>query len=74
MMRKAPHKFHIDLLATAMGLLGNLGQDSQKVGRKKKKLLTGHVGFDPGFTLVYSRYLVSMAKRKKDSKGRRQRP
>jgi len=52
-------------MATAIGLLGSLRKDNPKVGKKKKKLLTGSVGFDVGFTLAYSRYLGSMAKRKK---------
>ena len=64
-LRKNPYKFHIDLLATAIGLLGSLRRDNPKMGKKKKKVLTGSIGFDRGFTRVYARYLINIARRKK---------
>lgn len=45
-----------------MGLLGNLRRDNPKIGKKKKKLLTGSVGFDPGFTKVYLKYQLMLSK------------
>lgn len=45
-----------------MGLLGNLRRDNPKIGKKKKKLLTGSVGFDPGFTKVYLKYQLTLSK------------
>jgi hypothetical protein len=62
---KNPYKFHIDLLATAIGLVGNLRRDNPKIGKKKKKLLTGFIGFDRGFTKVYSRYLSNVSRKKR---------
>ena len=45
--------FRLDLTATAAGWLGDLRRDNPKLGKKKKKMLTGSIGFDPGFTRVY---------------------
>jgi hypothetical protein len=64
-LRKNPYKFHIDLLGTALGLLGYLRKDNPKVGKKKKKVLTGTVGFDRGFTRIYSRYLANTSRKKR---------
>lgn len=61
-LRKNVRTFHLDLAATAMGLLGNLRRDNPKIGKKKKKLLTGSVGFDSGFTKIYLKYQVTLSK------------
>lgn len=45
-----------------MGLLGNLRRDNPKVGKKKKKLLTGAVGFDAGFTKLYIKYQATLTR------------
>lgn len=42
-----------DLGATARGLVGNVGRSGERLTKKKKKLLTGKVGFEPGFTRLY---------------------
>jgi ribosomal protein S13 len=63
--RKNPYKFQIDLLAIANGLLGSLRPDNPKQGKKKKKILTGYIGFDKGFTKLYSRYLINVTKKRK---------
>jgi hypothetical protein len=59
--------FYLDLFATSKGMLGDLKRDSKGVSKKKKKILTGHVGFDPGFTKIYlkAKYSVSKKVRKK---------
>lgn len=61
-MKKKARTFNLDLAATAMGLLGNLRKDNPKVGKKKKKILTGAVGFDTGFTRVYFKYQAAKLK------------
>lgn len=66
-LKKKKVVFNLDLYATSKGLLGNLKKDSKGVSKKKKKLLTGHVGFDQGFTKLYlkAKYTVSKKIRKK---------
>lgn len=63
--RKNPYKFQIDLFSMASGLLGSLKPNNPKQGKKKKKLLTGYVGFDKNFTKLYARYLINMSKKRK---------
>lgn len=63
--RKNPYKFQLDLFAIASGLLGSLKPNNPKQGKKKKKLLTGYVGFDKNFTKLYARYLINMSKKRK---------
>lgn len=65
--------FSIDLTATAKGYLGNLRKDNPKLGKKKKKLLTGAIGFDQGFTKYYlkKKYELSKKNRKKSKKNRK---
>lgn len=60
-----PYNFRLDLAATAMGLLGNLRKDNPKQGKKKKKILTGSVGFDPGFTRLYFKYQSTLSAKKR---------
>lgn len=60
-----PYNFHLDLPATAMGLLGNLRKDNPKLGKKKKKILTGNVGFDHGFTRLYFKYKATLSAKKR---------
>ncbi len=66
-LKKKKVVFKLDLVAKSKGLLGNLKKDSKGVSKKKKKLLTGHVGFDQGFTKLYlkAKYTVSKKVRKK---------
>lgn len=56
-----PYNFRLDLPATALGLLGNLRKDNPKQGKKKKKILTGSVGFDQGFTRLYFKYQANLS-------------
>lgn len=63
--RKNPYKFQIDLFSIASCLLGSLKPNNPKQGKKKKKLLTGYVGFDKNFTKLYARYLINMSKKRK---------
>lgn len=65
-LKKKEVVFYLDLFATSRGMLGDLKKDSKSVS-KKKKILTGHVGFDPGFTKIYlkAKYSVSKKVRKK---------
>lgn len=49
---KTVRSLNIDLTATSKYYIGNL-QKSSKTSKKKKKLLTGVVGFDHGFTKLY---------------------
>lgn len=56
---------NLDFAAIASGMLGNLRKHNPKVGKKKKKLLTGVIGFDPGFTKAYYRYRTAFAKKKR---------
>lgn len=66
-LKKKRVVFYLDLYATSKGLLGNLKRDAKGVTKKKKKMLTGHVGFDQGFTKIYlkAKYAVSKKVRKK---------
>lgn len=66
-LKKKKVVFNLDLYSTSKGLLGNLKKDSKSVSKKKKKILTGHVGFDQGFTKLYlkAKYSVSKKTRKK---------
>jgi hypothetical protein len=66
--RKNKRVFALDLAATALGLLGTLRKDNPKVGKKKKKLLTGSVGFDTGFTKIYTRYQAKLSKKRRRKK------
>lgn len=61
--------FKFDLNATARGWLGNLKKHNPKLGKKKKKTLTGCVGFDPGFMKTYLTFKDLL--RKKTLKTRR---
>jgi hypothetical protein len=70
-LRRNPYKFHIDLMATAVGLLGQLRRDNPKAGKKKKKVLTGCVGFDLGFTKLYARYVTNVSRRRRRRRGLR---
>jgi ribosomal protein S13 len=63
--RRNPYNFKIDFVAIARGLLGNTKKESSKVGKKKKKLLVGYVGFDVGFTKLYAVYKKSLLKNKR---------
>lgn len=63
--RKNPHKIKIDFSALARGLIGNIKKEGSKIGKKKKKLLTGCVGFDIGFTQTYFKYQQVLFKQKK---------
>jgi ribosomal protein S13 len=65
LLKKNPYNFKIDFVAIARGLLGNTRKESSKVGKKKKKLLTGYVGFDTGFTKIYFKYKQRLTKQKK---------
>ena len=67
-IKKNTRTFTLDLAATAMGLLGNLKKDNPKVGKKKKKILTGAVGFDTGFTKVYAKYQATRLKARRRRK------
>lgn len=60
-----PYNFRLDLAATAIGLLGNLRKDNPKLGKKKKKILTGSVGFDHGFTRLYFKYQSTLSSKKR---------
>jgi hypothetical protein len=51
--KKKKSGFKFDLNATAHGWLGNLKKNNPKIGKKKKKTLTGTIGFDPGFMKTY---------------------
>ena len=42
-----------DIATTAKGWVGNVPRAGSGLTKKKKKLLTGMVGFEPGFTRVY---------------------
>lgn len=66
-LKKKEVVFYLDLYATSKGMLGDLKRDSKGISKKKKKILTGHVGFDPGFTKIYlkAKYSVSKKIRKK---------
>lgn len=52
LIKKKKKFFNLDLYSTAKGLLGNL-KKKKSVTKKKKKLLTGNIGFDQGFTKIY---------------------
>lgn len=39
--------------ATSKGWVGNAGRSGANLTKKKKKMLTGQVGFEPGFTKKY---------------------
>lgn len=56
--------FKFDLNATAHGWLGNLKKNNPKLGKKKKKTLTGSVGFDPGFMKIYLNFRELLKKKK----------
>ena len=60
-----PYNFKLDLAATALGLLVTLRKDNPKLGKKKKKILTGSVGFDQGFTRIYFKYQSSLSSKKR---------
>lgn len=70
--KKKKSGFKFDLNATAHGWLGNLKKNNPKIGKKKKKTLTGTIGFDPGFMKTYLNFKellkkkVSKKKKKKD--------
>lgn len=67
--KKNPHKLKIDFAALSRGLIGNIKRENAKIGKKKKKLLTGFVGFDVGFTKTYFKYkqvLVIQKKKKRN--------
>lgn len=62
--------FRIDLLATAKGFIGNIRKNNPKVGKKKKKMLTGSIGFDQGFTKLYLKIKYESKNKKKIYKSR----
>lgn len=63
--KKKGVSFKFDLNATARGWIGNLKKNNPKLGKKKKKTLTGTLGFDPGFMKTYLNF-KELAKKKKN--------
>lgn len=51
--RRGRRGLDFDLGATSKGWVGNTGRSGLNLTKKKKKLLTGQVGFEPGFTKTY---------------------
>ena len=65
--------FKFDLNATARGWLGNLKKNNPKLGKKKKKTLTGTVGFDPGFMKTYLNFRDLLKKKSQKTKKKNKR-
>jgi len=62
--KKKNSSFKFDLNATAKGWIGNLRKTNPKLGKKKKKTLTGVIGFDPGFMKTYLRFKELLKKKR----------
>lgn len=63
LLKKKKYLFKFDVYATAKGLLGNIKKNLDSVTKKKKKLLTGSVGFDVGFSKLYLKIKYNMTKK-----------
>lgn len=68
--KKKGFSFKFDLNATASGWIGNLKKNNPKLGKKKKKTLTGSLGFDPGFMKMYLNFRELLKKKKLSTRKR----